>query len=80
MPKVTIEFNLPEEREEFELANKAGAYMAAIADIQEMLRKIRKYDSAPTPDLQEILDEDNVRDTIALIEQEVYKICEAREI
>lgn len=42
--KATIEFNLPEEQEEFELAVKAGKYRAALWEIsQQVFRPARKH-------------------------------------
>lgn len=44
MPKAILEFNLPEEKEEFELANKAAAMSIALFDTrQEVFRPSRKH-------------------------------------
>lgn len=43
MPKATLEFNLPEEQAEFETTNNAGTYAAALTDIANLFRRIRKY-------------------------------------
>lgn len=41
--KAILEFNLPEELEEFNTAVKANAYAAALDAISELLRKYYKY-------------------------------------
>lgn len=44
MPKVILEFNLPEERSEFEVVNNAGEYYSNLWDIDKYLRSVLKYD------------------------------------
>lgn len=41
--KVTLEFNLPEEEEEFDLACKAGKMASALYEIGQALRGAEKY-------------------------------------
>lgn len=56
MSKAILEFNLPEETEDFELATKAGAMAIALWDIrQEIFRPARKH-GYPQSDIQELLD------------------------
>jgi hypothetical protein len=43
--KAILEFNLPEERDEFNTANKAGSYIAALQEYDNLLRGIVKYGS-----------------------------------
>lgn len=43
MPKVTIQFDLPEEEREFRLASQAQNYHSALWDINEQLRSYEKY-------------------------------------
>ena len=43
MPKATLEFNLPEETEEFRTAVDAQAMHSAIWDLLEYIRAKRKY-------------------------------------
>lgn len=43
--KATLSFNLPEEREEFELSCKAPNYAIVVEDFQNFLRKKLKYES-----------------------------------
>ena len=42
--KATFEFNLPEEREEYETYAKARQYYSILWDVQEQVRKHVKYD------------------------------------
>lgn len=41
--KGKLEYDLPEEREEFELACKAGDMSCKLSDNQNEIRKVRKY-------------------------------------
>lgn len=41
--KAILEFNLPEEREEFETANNGGKYLGALGDLANELRTRRKH-------------------------------------
>lgn len=43
MPKARLEFNLPEEQPEFDLAQNAGIYSCVLDDISNLFRKYRKY-------------------------------------
>lgn len=43
MPKVILEFTLPEEKSEADIALNAGKYSLCIWDIEEHLRKELKY-------------------------------------
>ena len=45
MPKVTIEYNLPEEQSEFEEANNSGKYYSVLWDLDQYLRNFIKYPS-----------------------------------
>jgi hypothetical protein len=38
-----LTFNLPEEKEDFELAQKGGHYLSIIEDLDDFLRAIIKY-------------------------------------
>lgn len=44
MPIATLKFKLPDEREEFEMTQKAGSYYSALWDICNYARSLRKYD------------------------------------
>jgi len=43
MPKAKIEFNLPEEKEEFNLWNNAGEYCSALWKIDQECRTLVKH-------------------------------------
>jgi len=43
--KAILEFNLPDEKIEFEMASKGDKYLSAIHDIANMLRGHSKYNS-----------------------------------
>lgn len=43
MPKATMEYTLPDEQGEFDLARKAGAYHSALWDFYQWLRNRRKH-------------------------------------
>jgi len=43
MPKVTIEYTLPDEQSEFEEANNAGKYYSVLWDLDQFLRNKTKY-------------------------------------
>jgi len=42
--KAILEFNLPEEKEEFEMYSKAGKYFSALWDISQYIRTVKKND------------------------------------
>ncbi len=43
MSKAILEFTLPEEREEFDMACKAGDYLSALQEFEQILRGIEKH-------------------------------------
>lgn len=45
MPKAILEFNLPEEQEEFNMVSKAVSYSIALSDMDNYLRGKIKYGS-----------------------------------
>jgi hypothetical protein len=45
MPKATIQYNLPEEQSEFDLANNASKYYSVLWDLDQYLRNFVKYPS-----------------------------------
>jgi len=45
MPRVTIEYTLPEEQDEFETANNASKYYSVLWDLDQYLRNFVKYPS-----------------------------------
>lgn len=54
MPKAILEFNLPEEREDFELHMNASKYFCAIHDIKNYIRQLNKYDERDTIPKEEL--------------------------
>jgi hypothetical protein len=42
--KATLEFNLPEDREEYEMHTQASDLYLAISDLQSMIRQIDRYE------------------------------------
>jgi hypothetical protein len=46
MPKVTIEFNLPEESEEYKITTNAMEYYCALCDLDNDLRNALKHGHA----------------------------------
>jgi hypothetical protein len=74
MPLATLQFNLPEEQDEFRTAVKGSKYKAALCDLDEALRTLVKHGSeeaqrAMTPDkvrarLWEILAENDADDIL----------------
>jgi len=45
--KATLEFNLPDEQEEFDLCLKARNYFCVLWDLDQELRKKVKYENIP---------------------------------
>ena len=41
--KATLEFNLPEDREEYEMQSNAAKYYLALSDIKDLFRGRAKY-------------------------------------
>jgi hypothetical protein len=66
MPKVTIEYNLPEEQCEFDEANNAGKYYSVLWDIDQYMRNKIKYGSDDIPDVY--------REAIQMVRDEFWKI------
>jgi hypothetical protein len=52
--KGTLVFTLPEEREEFELAQNGWKYKAALEDLSAWLRSKYKYENKETLTIEEI--------------------------
>lgn len=56
MPKVILEFNLPEDREDYEMHYNASKYFCAIHDIKNYLRSLRKHDDRESIPKEELID------------------------
>jgi len=68
MPKAILEFNLPEEREEYETTCKAGAMHSILWELDmTYLRSAIKYESSSDNKLAELL-KNNPENTLAVLE------------
>lgn len=47
MPKAVLEYNLPEETEEFDLAQNGSHYFCVIEDLDNYLRSLIKFGNLP---------------------------------
>jgi len=52
--KATLEFNLPEEQEEFKTAAKAGETMSVVEDVLNYIRSRLKYANLPETSTEEL--------------------------
>jgi hypothetical protein len=78
MSKAILEFNLPEDREEFELASNAGSMHSSLWQIsQEVFRPARKHGYAD-PVLAEIVKQhpEYAEELIMALEQKFFQILE----
>jgi hypothetical protein len=66
MPKATIQYNLPEEQSEFDLANNASKYYSVLWDLDQYLRNFVKYPS----DREDPI----LTDTMAKVRGELWKL------
>lgn len=55
MPILTISFNLPEEKEDAELAQKGCEYHSILFDLLELVRRLKKYDDRKNIPKDEII-------------------------
>lgn len=84
--KGILEFNLPEEQEEFDLANKASSLRSALIDVGNLVfRPARKYGYSDQ-EIQKLVEElDNLSDgkatqLISLLEAKFYKCVESNDV
>jgi hypothetical protein len=54
MPRATLSFILPDEQEEFQLAQDAGKLNCALTDIRDQIRKWRKYQDCTSVNIEEL--------------------------
>ncbi len=75
--KVTLEFNLPEEKEEFELMQKANVMSYALERISnEIFRPAREHGYSDD-EIQKLIEEsEKARLLVDLLEQKFYSILE----
>jgi len=69
--KATLEFELPEEKEDFEMASNAYKYRMALTDFDNYLRAKLKYEELPNESIYEALSE---------ARQKLNEICEENEV
>lgn len=83
--KAILEFNLPEEQSEFDLATKAGNMHAALWDIaQEVFRPARKHGYSDSV-IQELVNRSDIQDDagtelVSQLEKLFYEILEKYNI
>ena len=70
MPKITMEFSLPEEREEFQAAEDGARLAMALDDFKEYLRKRLKY--------EEMSDEQYC--LLEAVQKELFMLLDSRDI
>ncbi len=56
MPRGILEFKLPEEREEFQMAQNGGKMSCILLDISQYVRSLRKYEERDSVPREEIID------------------------
>ena len=66
MPKITVEYNLPEEQDEFDTANNASKYYSVLWDLDQYLRNFVKYPS----DREDPI----LTDTMAKVRDELWRL------
>lgn len=71
MPKVTLEFNLPEEREAFEDATKGSEYRWALEEVWDKVFRPRHKHGYNDPILNKLMDDVKVNDALNILE-EIY--------
>ena len=72
MPKAILEFNLPEEDYEHEVAVNAGKYHSVLQELDQYLRYFVKYPADDAPDL--------LTDTMSQVRDELWRILETHNI
>lgn len=79
MPKVTFEFSLPEDQEEFNIASKYSDYYCALWDIaNELFRPARKH--GYTGHRSDLLNSDESSKVIKELENRFYQILDSKGI
>ncbi len=68
MPKMTLTFNLPEERSDAELATKAGTLYCICHDLSQYIRTLDRYDE------RESLPKEEVIEKIRIMLDEFYSL------
>jgi hypothetical protein len=78
--KKVLEFVMPEDSEEFRLADNGAEAHFALSDIlNEIFRPVRKHGYADE-DLNKLLEDEKVREAISLLEDKFHGILNDRNI
>ena len=78
--KVTLEFNLPEEREALESAQQGSKALAALEDIRtEIFRPFHKH-GFEEPAMKDLIEDEKVIKAVAILESYYYAILEAYDL
>ena len=72
MPKITVEYNLPEEQDEFDTANNASKYYSVLWDLDQYLRNFVKYPS----DREDPI----LTDTMAKVRDELWRLMKEHNL
>jgi len=84
--KGILEFNLPEEQEEFDLANKASALRNTLTDAENFVFRPARKHGYSDQEIQKLVEElDNLSDgkateLISLLEAKFYECAEANDV
>ena len=68
--KATIEFNLPEDKYEYDLANKSSSLLSCLMEFEQEIRKIYKYEYL----------KENQLEIVEKIREKFYEILQDNEI
>ena len=68
--KATIEFNLPEDKYEYDLANKSSSLLSCIIELEMEIKRLNKYE-----DLKK-----NQLEIVEKIREKFYEILQDNEI
>ncbi len=78
--KAILEFNLPEDRSDFEIHNKSTDMYCALTMIREKIfRPIRKHGYS-NPELQKLSENEDVRKFMELLETEYNQLLKQNEV
>jgi len=70
MPKAILEFNLPEESQEFEMANKGACAHIVLEELDQWLRAKWKYEGQESVSIEEV--RKHLRELM-----EAYNVCQS---
>lgn len=79
--KAILEFDLPEDQEEFNDAAAAGKYVDCLQSIaQEVFRPARKHGYQGNERLNQLIQQDDVAEAIEILEELFYTILRDRSV